>query len=234
LAAQSFDVASIRPIKILDRPPAFQFDRYPGGHELKAVGTLELLIRAAYSLNFMAIDMKAKDESWYKTDYWNIDAKSDQAFTEKESLVLMQHLLEDKFGLKLEMRKKTGQFYLLTVDGNGPKFQKTDSTSPYQQVTVMLEKVTGGYTFVITGKNSTITRLLMGAPFQELLAPVVDQTGLDDHYDFRWVLGNPAEVAPYSIDNIITTFRRQLGLKLEEKKGMVDVLTILQMEKPLE
>jgi uncharacterized protein (TIGR03435 family) len=73
--------------------------------------------------------------------------------------------------------------------------------------------------------------------------PVVDKTGLTGKYDFNLdftqdgqtgatgpppAADNPAELGP---PDVFTAFQQQLGLKLEEKKGPVDVLVVDRVEK---
>lgn len=81
--------------------------------------------------------------------------------------------------------------------------------------------------------------------------PVLDQTGLTQHYDFKleWTpepppdLGAradaganvpPRELPPASGPDIFTALREQLGLKLESHKGPVEVMVIDHIEKPSE
>jgi uncharacterized protein (TIGR03435 family) len=82
----------------------------------------------------------------------------------------------------------------------------------------------------------------------QLGRPVMDKTGLTGPYDFslRWtpdegqpsqgIDGGPLPNNPpppeSSGPSIFTAIQEQLGLKLESKKGPVDVLVIDHVEKP--
>jgi len=57
---------------------------------------------------------------------------------------------------------------------------------------------------------------------------IVDRTGLPDSYDLKleWVLSPGADGLP-----IYTALQEQLGLKLESRKGPLDVLVIDHAEK---
>jgi uncharacterized protein (TIGR03435 family) len=61
--------------------------------------------------------------------------------------------------------------------------------------------------------------------------PVNDATALKGKYDFvlKWVLEGP--VTEDSSPTIFEALQQQLGLKLESKKEMVDVLVVDHIEK---
>ena len=66
--------------------------------------------------------------------------------------------------------------------------------------------------------------------------PITDATGLKGKYDFTlsWVIGSGVEVAASDNDagpSLVEAVREQLGLKLEPKKGTVDVFVIDHVEK---
>ena len=79
--------------------------------------------------------------------------------------------------------------------------------------------------------------------------PVTDETGLKGYYDFRleWTpdepagppgVGLPAGGTPQPADrsgpSIFTALQEQLGLKVETRKGPVEVLVIDHVESPSE
>ena len=69
---------------------------------------------------------------------------------------------------------------------------------------------------------------------QELGRVVLDNTGLTGKYDFtlNFIGENSGPPTPDQIGpNIFRALQEQLGLRLESKKGMVDVLTIDHLEK---
>lgn len=80
---------------------------------------------------------------------------------------------------------------------------------------------------------------------QMMEAPVLDETGLKDAYDFKleWIpeatetAGAPEAIpaagqAGLAVDWIFGALPQQLGLKLERRKAPVDVLVIDNIEKP--
>ncbi len=78
---------------------------------------------------------------------------------------------------------------------------------------------------------------------------VVDQTGLDEHYDFKLEFtqepafapatgANLCEPLPASIlltgPSIFTALREQLGLRLESRKIPLEVISVEHAERPIE
>ena len=63
--------------------------------------------------------------------------------------------------------------------------------------------------------------------------PVNDATGLKGKYDFilKWIEDRGRPSADDSGPNIFEALQAQLGLKLESKKAMVDVLVVDHIEK---
>jgi uncharacterized protein (TIGR03435 family) len=79
------------------------------------------------------------------------------------------------------------------------------------------------------GRKRTIAQLALSLAF-ELGRPVVDKTGLTGNYDYI-LKYRPDPVAPQS-DNtsdapdLFAAVQEQLGLKLESKKGPVEMLVV--------
>ena len=65
----------------------------------------------------------------------------------------------------------------------------------------------------------------------QLRQPVTDATGLKGKYEIAmtWVPGEPAADDPGP--SLIQALQDQLGLKLEPKKGMIDIVVIDHIEK---
>lgn len=145
---------------------------------------------------------------------------------------MLRTLLIDRFKLQIEKEQKTGTISVLTVDPGGAKLKKSNDTTGEPQTNVSAQSINGAFDLVLDATNVTISRFTFTSPFWELRAPVVDATGLDDTYDIHWVLGNPAEVSPMDPANIIETCKRQLGLKLSDTKGQIDIINVTHVERP--
>jgi uncharacterized protein (TIGR03435 family) len=77
-----------------------------------------------------------------------------------------------------------------------------------------------------------LVRVLAGASDR----PVLNQTGLPGLYDYKLEFArDPAAAAAESnVLSIFTAVQEQLGLKLESKKGLVEIFVIDRAERPSE
>jgi uncharacterized protein (TIGR03435 family) len=86
----------------------------------------------------------------------------------------------------------------------------------------------------IRGGGQTVSELVSYFS-SELNAPVVEKTGLTGKYDYNLEFARSPSVAAANLadapPDFVTAVRDQLGLKLESKKGPVDLLVIDHMEK---
>jgi uncharacterized protein (TIGR03435 family) len=68
-------------------------------------------------------------------------------------------------------------------------------------------------------------------------SPVLDETGLKASYSFSLEFTDPRDPRPRDANSrpdLFTAVQEQLGLKLEAKKGPVEVLLIDHIERPSE
>jgi uncharacterized protein (TIGR03435 family) len=238
VAAQSFEVASIKPNRSGARNSGFK--RFTGG-ELDATNiTLKMLIAFAYETPQERI---LQGPAWLDSDRYDILAKPDRA-TDQPSDQSMgairlrtQALLADRF--KLAIHKETRQLpvFMLLVDKGGPKH--------------LLPPKGGRPDLFTNGRHVTCQAASMAFFAKNFLTgqvggPVSDETGIEGNFDFSmdWSNDNaPGRPADASDDrsaaesvapSLFTALREQLGLKLEASKGPVEVLVIGHAEKPSE
>jgi uncharacterized protein (TIGR03435 family) len=232
---QSFDVASIRPQAPDDH---LFFVRPPTRGQFTANGTVaKLLVMLAYDVQESQI---ANGPSWFETEKWDIQAKSENdQHSVAETRLMLQHLLADRFGLRLHRSTEQRPVYVLTVNKGGPKFKVSESTSTNLQVGP-------NSIFLQAGTIDRLTGVLATA----LGRPVVDRTGLTGSYDLtvQWDDapvrdgGLPGTSDPQSRlaatpagterGSIFTAMRDQLGLRLDAQRAPVDVLVIDDIRRP--
>ena len=135
----------------------------------------------------------------------------------------LQAVLRDRFGLVLRAETHELPVYALLQARNGVRLSRADGK---------------GSSFRVSGPgNLTATAQLIGrlATFLsgELGRPVNDETGLDGQYDFKleWT---PDSDTSGTGPSIFTALTDQLGLRLESKKGPVQVYVIEKVERPSE
>jgi len=225
-----FDVVSIRQ---LAKPSMPNLERFPGGHQMSASGTLAALIQGAYNAPFDTVQIKDKDAAdWARRDYWLVQAKSEAAFSQRDMQAMLQDVLIQRFKLALTRGEQPGVNYVLTVDQKRG-FKGVKETEP-QAVSSVRVNSTPDHSLFYNVTATTMAQFVFSVPFWELRAPVFDETGLEDRYSFKWVLIEPGQMdGGPSPDNITYTLRK-LGLILTEKKGMIPTITVTHAEKPTE
>ena len=251
----SFEVASIKPNHSGTRMMGIQFQ--PGGRMVATNVTVKQLITLAYGIKDGQL---SGGPSWIDSDHYDIAAKPDSRATPDQVKEMMQTLLADRF--KLTFRKETKEMpvYILTVAKNGPKLEewKDDGSAGAQPEPGRGPRGRGG--MMRLGRGELDSQGTTIANFAEALSRmlgrnVIDQTGLTGKYNFnlKWTPdenqmamfrgpgdgpkgdagGGPPPPDPNG-PSIFSAVQDQLGLKLEAKKGPVDVYIIGSVEKPTE
>jgi uncharacterized protein (TIGR03435 family) len=234
LYGQNFEVSSVRP----EGPDAGLFVRPPNRGQFTAnAAVAKLLVMLAYDVQESQI---VGGPGWFATEKWNIQAKSqNEQHSADETRLMLQHLLAERFALRLHRSTADIPVYVLTVGKGGPKFKLSESTVTNLQV--------GPNSIFLQG--GTIARLT-GVIATALGRPVLDRTGLTGSYDLsvQWddapvrEGGLPGTADSQSrgagtISNsergsIFTAVPDQLGLRLEAQKAPVEVLVIDEIQRP--
>jgi bla regulator protein BlaR1 len=137
---------------------------------------------------------------------------------------LTRDLLGTHFGLVVKRERRRMAGYVLTVGPDGSKLEQ-DSDAPFwkegngmSQGEIVATKMPVGL----------ILRLLQGM----FRAPVVDQTGLKGTYDYKltWKPAPPG-AAPEPA-TMAQALEEQLGLHLEAKPVIVDVINVVSLKSP--
>lgn len=135
---------------------------------------------------------------------------------------MMQALLAERFKLALHRETRQLPIYALVVAKNGPKIHAVEDGQPR----------TSGRSGHFEATKITMQHFAdLAANFLE--RDVVNETGLQGVFDFtlEW---SPDEMKPgleSSGASLFTAVQEQLGLKLEARKGPVEVLVVDHIEK---
>ncbi len=234
LCGQSFDVASVRP-----HDPAnqrFVVHMPTGGHFQAEGAPVKLLVMIAYGVEESQI---ASGPGWIGSEKWDITAQcDDDRHSADETRLMLQHLLEERFALKLHRETEQRAVYALSIAKGGPRFQTSEKKATNIRP--------GAHSISIErGSMAALTGVLAGAVGR----PVVDRTGLTGLYDFSMVwddapvrdAGVPGtkelqgQEAPVGDEHgsIFTAVREQLGLRLETLRAPVEVIVVDGVEKPV-
>lgn len=234
--------------------------RLPGGRFVATNMPLRNLLRIAYgnASIFRPQEQIVGAPGWADSDRFDIDAKAAEEFKPdadgivREHLAMLRSLLEETFKIKARLESRELPIYALVRlrdDRFGPKFResKTDCTKPGAPLPD--DGMKCGITNLGPGKGNA----LRGVPIAALVAllnisPAVDRlvrdtTGLAGTYDFEFYFAPPFVLGPGgAVPNpdadagptVFTALQEQLGLKLEARKGPVDVLVIDHIERFVE
>lgn len=199
-----------------------RFTTSPGGLTARNA-TLSGCIQWAYGVQ----EYQVSGPEWISNDRFEINAKAAGESTDDQLRLMMQTLLAERFKLAFHRQTKELQAYAMVVGKNGPKLKESASQGPgsirRERMGVTVEGVSAGQ--------------LAGALSQVLQIPVFDATGLKGRYDAT------VDVTPYLADamggnspldvvTIATTALQELiGLKLEARKGPIEILVIDHAER---
>ncbi len=229
----------------------------PGGRFTATNNTLRALILNAYGISSSS-HLLSGGPSWIDSETFDVEAKAEagvipdsvpaRVLWEKTRLML-RTLLADRFHLVIRREAREIQLYELVVAKNGSKLKES-------------QKDCAASATACHGFSGNPTRLSgLGVDMFDLALilssyadrPVVDKTGVqglfDIHLEWNPFAGRvqPVEDAPRapaapsregpspdatSLPTLFTALEQQLGLKLESRKGPIEVYVIERVERP--
>ncbi len=223
LHGQTFDVASVKPTGSEDGPSSI---RPTTGLITAQNVSLRKIILGAYDIPDDR-DYALVGPHWLATEHFDIQARFPPGTPIPQVRLMMQALLAERF--KLELHHETRQLpsYALVAEKSGPKIHSVEVGQPR----------------TVSGPGRLQATRIPMQKLADLLArvmgqPVTDATGLTGVFDFilEWSPVASAESLagvsdPATGPSIFTALQEQLGLKLERRKGPVDLLVVDRMEK---
>jgi uncharacterized protein (TIGR03435 family) len=189
--------------------------RIANGVVTLANATLSDCLKFAYSLT---TEEQIAGPDWIKEKQvrFEVTAKAAPETPDGQLLLMLRKLLEERFQMTLHIERREMTHYELVVGKNGPKLKES---------TVGPGEATGAARLDgITSNRMQMNKLAMLLSRMTRM-PVLDKTGLDGFYQFDLRYAN--EAAPDGENpSIFTAVQEQLGLKLESRKGPVEVLVV--------
>lgn len=238
-----FEVATVRRVEIPDMDGRTLAPKIDGGigtadpHRISYHGTwLMGLMVDAFGVR---ADQIAGVPQPVKTSRYDIVANIPDGATKEQFNVMLGNLLRDRFHLRFHMDTKIIPVYALRVGKNGPKFKQTashdDSTIPArtsgardpQGFPIVTPNFKGIVGWPASGEVHWTAQDVPMSNLASLLEspvvgrPIVDETSLTGHYDFKISLPGigrrPTDpsVAADPAPSVFTAVQEQLGLKLE-------------------
>jgi uncharacterized protein (TIGR03435 family) len=196
--------------------------------------------------------------SWLSDARFDISARIPEGTTKEQFRLMQQNLLIERFKLTFHYQQKEVQGYDLIAAKDGPNMDKLkpspdvpppdDPNAPapppgppkLDKDGFPIPAPQRGWRTTMAGRR--ITQPFTDATMEQFAnymagsvvrRPVHDATGLKGKYDFvlKWVMDYGGPVTEDSSPTIFEALQQQLGLKLESKKEMVDILVVDHIEK---
>jgi uncharacterized protein (TIGR03435 family) len=212
-----FEVATVKPT-----PPSKDGSMYvgvvPDPAFLRITGmSLENLIEWAYDLK----PFQLLGPDWMKHESYDVVAKMPAGAGQEQVPAMLQTLLERRFQLKFHREPKVAPVYALVVSSGGLKIHPSKSTQGGKS------EWQGGHMEAHAYPLASLASSLQGWVDR----PVVDETGVQDVFDFTldWAVDEEHEAA--GIPSMRVALMETLGLKLEARKLPVEMLVIDHIEK---
>jgi uncharacterized protein (TIGR03435 family) len=183
-----------------------------------AGATLGMLVAKAFDLP----DYRLSGPDSIKFTRFNIRAKVPEGITRDQFRLMLQALLAERFKMTFHYQKKEMQGYDLVVAENGPKIKESTEIPPPEDLDNPPPSGPGPFKM----DNGSPVSMAQLVAYMNAMFPVGDATGLKGHYaiSLNWTI---KPEGPSLFDAV----QRQLGLKFEPRKIMVDVLVIDHIEK---
>lgn len=165
-------------------------------------------------------DEQLQGPDWIKSKQVRFDivAKAQPGTPRDQLMLMVQALLSERLKLVLHREQKQLSYLALTVGKNGPgmKDSKGQGGNPSQRGRIDAQQMTMPLLATLLSRFERQT--------------VVDMTGLKGTYELQLVwspdLGNQAGAEPASGPSLFAAVQEQLGLKLESRKGPLEVLVV--------
>jgi uncharacterized protein (TIGR03435 family) len=257
-AALTFTVASVKPARL---PPAgagrqggFTPLNEPGRLRFPAV-TLKTLLMFAYDVK----DFQIVGPGWIDDERFAVEATMPADTTQDQTRTMLRNLVADRFKTEIHRETRPLPIYSLVIGKSGLKIRNTppprpkqlgDSNSAPDGFPVVPPEFASVITFVINGQakitaQQATMRELAGELERRLGVPVRDETRLTDQFDFVLKFspeglngpgGRPVPVTtafdvPEPQRDIFSALQADIGVKLESKRGPVEMIVIDHAEK---
>jgi uncharacterized protein (TIGR03435 family) len=231
--AQSFEVASVKVGAPIPAGETYNINLGTVSHGTLTLTntTLADCLRFAYSLTS---DSLIAGDGWIKSkEYrYTIVAKAAPETSRDEMLRMLQALLTERFKLEFHREPREMSYYALIPGKKGAKIEPAQT-----DVAGADDRTVPGR--IVRRQMSMLILATLLARFEFRGATVLDQTGLKGLYavNLEWTPSpnvnaesNANADAPAG-PSLFTALQEQLGLRLEARKGPVEVLVIDSAEK---
>jgi uncharacterized protein (TIGR03435 family) len=234
-----FEVATVKrdPPVAPGTPLPVNLGSFRNGTAMLTNTTLSECIQFAYGI---VSDTQIAGPDWVRSRdvRFDIVAKTEPDVPREQALLMMQNLLAERLKLTIHHEPREMSFLALVVAKNGPKLGPANMQIPGEQIPAQIPGRLSSPRMLMSVLATLISR------FERQV--VMDQTELKGFFsvDLQWtpdalrnraVQDGPALVngQPLNLDgpSLPTALQEQLGLRLDSRKGPVDVLVVDSAEK---
>ena len=242
-APPAFEVASIKPAK----PQPAGMIRIGMGGDPGRINYSNVSLRDCIRTAYRVKDHQISGPDWLGSERFDIVATLPPNTPREQIPLMLQGLLAERFKLTFHRETKELPVYALVVGKNGPKLKEAEATSGDRGNMKMMGGHMEAQKFAMGGLADYLSRMVA--------RPVLDMTELKGSYDFTLDFSmedmqrmlpagvavpmerlgggpegrEPSEGTPGP--SIFTALQEQLVLKLESRKGPVEILVIDRVEK---
>jgi len=245
-----FDVASIRRTDPNDPRSGADFSALPGGQLVARNNAVSNFIINAYGIPYYTL---IGGPDWMRTERYDLQAKADTERSRPEMMQMLQALLADRFQFRGHRETRELPAYVLTVARGGAKLKASrdddcvDRSPANMSALPTTETRPGCGNNLLSSRGATPPNLRWSAVHIDMRSvsdalanyfrrPVVDRTGLAGFFDVDMELPPlqplTGDAAADSGPSVFTVLQEQLGLRVEEGRGPVDVLVVDRIERP--
>jgi uncharacterized protein (TIGR03435 family) len=257
VAAPAFEVASIKPSPPPDgRGSTVGCHGGPGKPDPVRWSCTNMSLSSLLTLGYGLKRYELSGPAWMDDARFDVNATLPAGAGKDEFQRMVQNLVAERFKVVTRHEQKEMSMFEIVVAKNGPKLNEAAAEPPQDEAAGDVgPRGSGGPPklgpdgYPALGHAVTMAWIKGKARWQnprctiqqfanvisgQLSMPVVDATGLKGTYDMTlyWAAesrnpSNDSDPAP----TIYRAIQEQLGLKLEPKKGLVDILVVDRAEK---
>jgi len=248
----TFEVASVKPAKSVSG--RFMMNGGPGTSDPGRITYTNIMLTRILLSAYDVKNYQISGPDWLDSLRFDITAKVPDGATQEQFQSMLRNLLATRFKMTIHRESRELPIYALLTAKNGPKVSPAVDDGPAgkqpddQLATIQSVEGKDGFPALalrapglvietkngrarVTAKETAISKLadlLSG----QLARPVIDMTGLTGNYSFV-VYFTPEDQNPDggSDPSIFGALEERLGLRLEARKGPVELLVIDHAEK---
>jgi uncharacterized protein (TIGR03435 family) len=161
---------------------------------------------------------------------FDIQATAARASNQSEMRQMVQALLSDRFKLKLHHETRQLPVYALVVGKSGPKLPPSKDVSGNDVSDLPVEEA------INIGQGRVTAQGVSMATFVRILSdnlerPAIDRTNLPGRYDFT-LYYDQSSLPDWRLGPALFTMVQDLGLRLEPREELVQILVVDSLEQP--